>query len=195
MNERKNRFKEEELIQALTMDESWAFEHLYREGFPQACSYVLKNGGAVDDAKDIFQEALVVLIENLKDPEFKLTCAVRTYLYSIARNKWFNQRKKNKPTLAFEETTMDFLDLGEDLIQSKILFEEKHRLSSKSFQQLKDDCRQLLLNFYYRRTPLKKLAVILDLTEESIKVKRHRCMQYLSKLVKDDPDFQNLEKK
>jgi DNA-directed RNA polymerase specialized sigma24 family protein len=40
---------------------------------------------------DLFQDAIIVLFEKARDPEFTLTCSVRTYLIAICRNQIFKR--------------------------------------------------------------------------------------------------------
>ncbi len=45
----------------------------------------------VDDARDIFQEAMVVLYEKSKDTTFSLNCQIKTYVYSVCRRLWLKR--------------------------------------------------------------------------------------------------------
>ncbi|WP_431215013.1 RNA polymerase sigma factor [Puia sp. P3] len=48
-------------------------------------SLILNNSGYPDDARDIFQEAMIVLYEKVRSGTFELNCQLKTYLYSVCR--------------------------------------------------------------------------------------------------------------
>ena len=48
--------------------------------------YVCSNNGTTDDAKDIFQDALVALYRKVQDRNFRLTVSLKTYLLVCERH-------------------------------------------------------------------------------------------------------------
>ena len=73
-----------------------ALDELYRN-FPAFKNSFIKSGGNKLDAEDIFQDALLILIEKVTDRDFILTCNVNSYLFSICRNLTLEHfRKKGK---------------------------------------------------------------------------------------------------
>ena len=46
-------------------------------------SLIINNNGSSDDARDIFQEAVIVLYEKARTGTFELNCQLKTYLYSV----------------------------------------------------------------------------------------------------------------
>jgi len=86
-----------------------AFAYLYQEYFSVIQYYIKENNGSEDDAADVFQDSLIVLHDKVRSEQFKLTCAMKTYIYSICRNLWLKklrtrkQQAKTKDALAFIE--------------------------------------------------------------------------------------------
>src|SRR5258705_11058735 len=88
-------------------NEDKAFNVLYKH-FPMIRKSVLSNGGNAQDAEDIFQEALIILCRKAKDPGFKLTAQLSTYLFSVRRFLWKDELKKRKPFVSIDfETWLD----------------------------------------------------------------------------------------
>ena len=54
---------EQDLLEGLAKNDRNAIETIYKEYFKMVQSLVLNNNGNGDDAKDIFQEGMVVLYE------------------------------------------------------------------------------------------------------------------------------------
>ena len=44
---------------------------------------MLNNNGNEDDAKDIFQESIIVLYEKVKAGKFELSSKLKTFIYSV----------------------------------------------------------------------------------------------------------------
>ena len=53
------------------------------------------NGGRPQDAEDVFQEALIILVGKIRKSDFKLTAKLSTYLFSVCRFLWKDKRKEN----------------------------------------------------------------------------------------------------
>ena len=55
--------KEKELLKGLALGDKKAVETIYKENFNMVQSLVINNNGSAQEAKDIFQEAMIVLLE------------------------------------------------------------------------------------------------------------------------------------
>src|SRR4051812_8035036 len=87
----KAEFNEQVLLNGLARNDTKAIETIYKSNFNMVQSFVLNNNGTYDDARDIFQEAMIVLYENAKTQSFVLTCQIKTYVYSICRRLWLKR--------------------------------------------------------------------------------------------------------
>ena len=76
------------VLRAIGNNEKAAIEAVYKENFSLIQHFVVSNNGSEDDARDVFQEAMMVLYEKSRNPEFELTCQIKTYLYSVSRRLW-----------------------------------------------------------------------------------------------------------
>src|ERR1039457_6248008 len=83
-----------------------AFSALY-DHYPKVEKMIYRNGGTRDDAKDIYQEALIIFYNKATDVNFKLTSQLGTYLFSVCRFLWLDEiRKRGKmPIDKFNEET------------------------------------------------------------------------------------------
>ncbi|MDQ6757210.1 MAG: sigma-70 family RNA polymerase sigma factor, partial [Bacteroidota bacterium] len=105
--------QEQILLKGLATNDKAAIETIYRENYNTIQSFIVKNNGYPDDARDIFQEAMIVLFEKVTSGSFELTCQIKTYLYSVCRRLWlkrlqqlqrFNPAVENiEETVAVEE--------------------------------------------------------------------------------------------
>ncbi|BDS15596.1 RNA polymerase sigma factor [Aureispira anguillae] len=173
-------------LKQLQLGESKAIKQLYTLAYPSCANMILSNNGSNEDARDIFQEALLVFIKKLQNPDFKLTAQPKTYLYAVCRNLWLKQlqkRKKNKATIQIDDPDNMIPLIHVDEIAEKKAIESKHELIGEILTQLKGDCKQLLIAFYFKKMPLKEIAKIMDYSDGFVKVKKKRCMDALKKKV------------
>lgn len=163
-----------------------AIKELYAIAYGSCANMIMTNSGSEDDARDLFQEALLIFIKKLQTPDFKLTAQPKTYLYAVCRNLWLKQlekRKKTKGTIQIDDPNNLIPLIHVDGIEEKKIIEGKHELISEILQQLKGDCKQLLMSFYFKKMPLKEIAKIMEYSDGFVKVKKKRCMDNLKKKV------------
>jgi RNA polymerase sigma factor (sigma-70 family) len=88
--------QELEIFRAVGNNEKTAIESVYKENYALIQHFVVSNNGSEDDARDIFQEAMMVLYEKSRQEDFELTCQIRTYLYSVCRRLWLKKLQHNR---------------------------------------------------------------------------------------------------
>lgn len=171
------------LIDAITGNDSKnrvvAFQDLYRKNFNSIKNFVVKNRGTDEDAKDIFQDGLIVVYRNLMNKSFNEDSKVSTYLFSICKNLWF-QKIRNIRT--FDALQVDSLEnLSEEINVLKIDTDALNKL----LNDLKEECKQLLIDFYYEHKSMKDLMETFHLgSEQAAKNKKHRCLNSLIEMIK-----------
>ncbi|MEP7268323.1 MAG: sigma-70 family RNA polymerase sigma factor [Saprospiraceae bacterium] len=181
---------ENEIIEAIRSGQSDGIQQLYKRYYPMILNLIKLNGGKSQDAEDIFQEALISLISNIRKPGFTLTSKLSSYIYSICRNMWYYKIRGNKGTIIDTEVLNSVPDI--DHLPEMETFEEKHKLIAQVFENLNKECQQILHEFYFLDRPLKDIGVEMNYTEGSIRVKKSRCMASLKKFVEDHPQYAQL---
>ena len=91
---------EQDLLRGLAQNDRQSVETIYRQHYNMVQTMIVNNSGSIDDAKDIFQEALIVLYEKAKSGTFELNCQIKTYVFSVCRRLWlkrFYQLQKLAP--------------------------------------------------------------------------------------------------
>lgn len=105
----KAELNEQALLKGLAQNDSRAVEALYKSHFSMIQHFVTNNNGSFDDARDIFQEAMITLYEKVQLDHFALTCQIKTYLFSICKNLWLKrlqQMGKYSTPLSTQEETI-----------------------------------------------------------------------------------------
>jgi len=162
---------------------------LYKEYYHYCSSFVLKNNGNQNDARENFQDTLLAFYKNLKNPDFTINAPLRVYLYSINKFQWLNKlRKKGQmPIDAFPETGEDSLPMlaaSNEGVQQKVELEAKYEDIANCLDEIGDPCKTLIDLFFYKKISDKEIAPMMDYTVGFVRVRRRRCIQMLKKMVK-----------
>lgn len=165
---------DKEIIEALRSGQRQkALVALYAH-LPKVERMVRKNSGTRADAKDLFQDALIILLGKAQDPGFTLTCSISTYLFAVCRNKWQEElRRQGRFTQELEAEP----DEPTDLIG---LLAEDHRfgLAERALRSLGGKCLDLLQRFYVLKEPLVSIAKAIGLAGEgAAKTRKYKCLE------------------
>ncbi len=162
-------------------------QKIYEVNFHKTQSYIITNSGTVDEAKDIYQEAFLVLWQKLRSGELDTrdTERINAFLYRVARNKWIDHlRSKEFSSKSYlDDSFYDALEASD--IEADKEWESKVNRVGVWIQKLKPDCRKLLTGFYFYRMSMRVLAQQFDIDEASVKNKKYRCMERLKQLAFD----------
>ncbi len=138
---------------------SKAVNGLYNS-LPSIKKYICANSGTEEDAKDIFQDALVVLYKKVNSTEFVLSASLTTYLNAIAKNLWLTELLRRKK-LPEDKSSTEIADV--------VTYEETgFTIATTAFNLLGEKCRQLLMLFYFKKKSFKEIAGILAFSDEKI---------------------------
>jgi len=173
---------EDELISLMRNNDDAALKFVYQKHYNMIEQYVLKNSGSKEDVKDLYQDAFVVFYHKLKQPDFKMSSSIGTYLFSVAKNLWLKRLRDNKVK------TVHIDSVSEMSTKEKTIDENKQNrefeIATEELQKLGDPCKTLLTEFYYKQTKMEAIAKLLNYTNANrAKAQKYKCMQRLKKAV------------
>lgn len=174
--------KEQELIRGLALNDKKAIECIYSDNYGVIQNLVLNNNGTEEDAKDIFQEALIVLYEKAKSGVFELNCQIKTYLYSVSKRLWLKRLQKNSryelQSDGFEETVSVEEDMGMHEKRNSEFGMMEHAMSN-----IGEPCKSLLEAYYIRKQNMQDIADHFGYTNaDNAKNQKYKCLMRLRKL-------------
>jgi RNA polymerase sigma factor (sigma-70 family) len=173
---------EQKLLEGLALNDRKAVETIYMRHFNMVQSLILSNNGYPDDARDIFQEAMIILYEKARSGSFELNCQLKTYLYSVCRRLWLkrlSQLQRISPEVGKLEEAVSIED---DL--------ERHEQRNKEFQvmeqclaSLGEPCKSLLEAYYLDTKSMTEIAADFGYTNaDNAKNQKYKCLMRLKKL-------------
>lgn len=175
--------EERAILEGLAHHDPVAIEAIYRENFEIIQAYVVRNGGIPDDARDIFQEALIILFEKSGTEGFELNCKIRTFLYSVCRRLWLKKMHgENKMFASAIDINETQIAVEEDL--------DKHdrrnlelTLLGDALNMLGEPCKSLLEAFYLQKKSMPEIATSFGYTNaDNAKTQKYKCLVRLKKI-------------
>lgn len=168
---------DEQLLILLKTDYRAAFRHLYQFHFKMVEYLVTQNSGNTFDAEDVFQETMVALFNKSREVNFELTCSVKTFVYSIARNLWLKKLRDNRHEVKIKDCEKyEQLAVEED----NELAPGREMQVRNAIEQLGDGCRKILVLFYYVKKSMQEIADELGYTNaDNVKNQKYKCLQQL----------------
>ncbi|OSZ80347.1 RNA polymerase subunit sigma-70 [Chitinophagaceae bacterium IBVUCB2] len=170
------------LLEGLAVNDKKAVEAIYRENYNMVQSLVINNNGSADDAKDVFQEAMIVLYENVRSGTFELNCQIKTYVYSVARRLWLKrlqQLSRYSPPVESMEQVVPVEEEIEEHEKRNVEFE----MMDKAISSLGEPCKSLLEAYYLQKQNMQVIAANFGYTNaDNAKNQKYKCLMRLKKL-------------
>jgi RNA polymerase sigma factor (sigma-70 family) len=169
-------------FKAIGNNEKEAIELVYKENYGLIQHFVVYNNGTEDDARDIFQEAMMVLYEKSKQPDFELTCQIKTYLYSVCRRLWLKKLQHARRIEMQIENFDNIVPVEEDLEDHEKLTKQ-YLIMRTAMGKIGEPCKSLIEAFYVHHKNMQEIADFFGYTNaDNAKNQKYKCLVRLKKL-------------
>jgi RNA polymerase sigma factor (sigma-70 family) len=176
------------IVSEIRRKNSIALQELYKTHYPMVLNLICSNSGTEQEAKDIYQEAVINFYEKVQSPDFNLTCKIKTYLYAVSRRLWLKKLWEKKRYHGKIEEMEVYLEI-EDEISDIDEKEQAFNKMSIAMQGLGEPCRSILEDFYFRELSMDEIRDKFDYTNnDTAKNQKYKCLQRLKKLFFSDPN-------
>lgn len=171
-----------EVILGILNNSDTVLERLYVAYFPMVLQLIINNNGNEDDAKDIYQEAIIVLYNKIKSGDFELTSKLKTFIYSVCRRLWL---KRLSQLNRYEGDIRDFQDYlpVEDDVEKQTDRDQQYNKMESALKQLGEPCRTIIEDFYMHDRSMQDICERFGYTNaDNAKTQKYKCLQRLKKL-------------
>ena len=152
-------------------------EALYQRYYKELYIFVFSLCGSESVTDDILQDTFLKALLTLKDSHTNM----RAWLYMVAQNLFYNQRKKkSREILMGEQEYLSEKQTDKDLLE-KILEEEKRRELYRAIRKLEQKKQEIILMQYFSGMSQKEIAAVLHITPENVRVLAYRAKKELKK--------------
>ena len=178
----KSLIDEKELLTGLAASDKKAVETIYKENFNMVQALIINNNGSADDAKDIFQEAMVVLYEKVRSGSFELNCQIRTFVYSVSRRLWL-KRLQQQNRYSDPGDSMESVVAVEEDLEAHEQRNAEFDMMEKAINNLGEPCKSLLEAYYLQKQNMQVIASRFGYTNaDNAKNQKYKCLMRLKKI-------------
>jgi RNA polymerase sigma factor (sigma-70 family) len=173
---------EQDLLKGLAQGDKQTIEIIYKDHYNLIQSLILNNNGTADDAKDIFQEAMIVLYEKVRSGSFELNCQLKTYLYSVSKRLWLKKLSTNN---RFVSTGVELEQTfpAEEEVEAHERRDAEFDMMEKAIASLGEPCKSLLEAYYLNKQNMQVIAEAFGYTNaDNAKNQKYKCLVRLKKI-------------
>ncbi|GAB4244158.1 MAG: hypothetical protein Tsb0034_22240 [Ekhidna sp.] len=168
--------KDSEILERISRGDERVLDHLYKKHYRMMTRIVLSNNGTEDEAKDVYQEALLAFWQKAARGELVLTSKISTYLYSICLNQWRKELDR-KSRLSSEEV--------DDVEYQQHEAKERLKIVKECIDGLGDVCKKVLTYYYFDGLNMQDIAKKMKFANtDTAKTKKYKCKKKLDSLIK-----------
>lgn len=167
---------EKEIFDRIQKGDEKALEIVYKKYYRMMTILVITNSGTEEEARDVYQDALVVFWQKARSGNLVLTSKMSTFIYSICQNLWRKELDRKKRLSNEEKDTPTSIDMDSP---------EREKIMAKCLDQLGETCRKVLMYYYFDEMSMQEIAEKLGFANtDTAKTKKYKCKQKLDELVK-----------
>jgi len=168
--------KDSEVLAKISRGEESALDFLYKKYYRMMTKLVISNSGTEDEARDVYQDALIVFWEKARSGNLVMTSKISTFIYSICLNLWRKELERKSRLSNEEKDDVEYQDLES---------EERDRIIRDCINELGDTCRRILMYYYFDGLSMNDIAEKLGYANtDTAKTKKYKCKKRLDELVK-----------
>jgi RNA polymerase sigma factor (sigma-70 family) len=177
----KEDLSEKTLLQGLARNDKKAVETIYKDNYNLVQALVVNNSGTSEDAKDIFQEAMIVLYEKVQSGTFELHCQIKTFIYSVSKRLWLKKLMlQNRFNIS--DGHAESVPVDEDMEEHEKR-DIEFTMMERAMNGLGEPCKSLLEAFYLQKKSMYDIASSFGYTNsENAKNQKYKCLMRLKKL-------------
>ena len=167
-------------------------QDIYTQFLPGMVSYVMRNGGQKEDAKDIFNLVIYQLTARLEREPIHISSTFEGYLFTACKNMWRRKLKKNERERVTMDTVRELYYTEQEIVQST-LEQEKWELFNEKLEEISDNCKSVL-KMFFKKLSSKAIMEELDYASETtVRQRIFKCKSQLTKLIRKDNRFDELK--
>jgi RNA polymerase sigma factor (sigma-70 family) len=170
------------LLAGLAQNDRTAIETIYSQQYSMVQTLIINNNGTADDARDVFQEAMIVLYEKARSGSFELNCQLKTYLYSVCRRLWLKRLQQMQKYVSSANGVEETVSVEEDM-EVHDQRNSEFLMMERALGSIGEPCKSLLEAFYLQKRNMAEIAGNFGYTNaDNAKNQKYKCLMRLKKL-------------
>lgn len=153
-----------------------ALSEVYRRTYSTIERMITSNSGSIADAEDIFHDGLISFYKQAQNG-LTLTCALKTYIFSICRNLWLKRLRKSGRSDRLENQHNEIVEMDNDP-EEFLIVDECATLVAENLKALGGDCQKIIVYSYFDQFKADEIAKLMDYaTPQVARNKKSSCLK------------------
>jgi len=178
-------YSDEQIHRSLKYRENYVVSYIMKKYLPMIKYMSKELKGDDEDAEDLFQEALIIIIKKIDLDELTLTAKFSTYLYAICKN--LLEFKLRRRAVEIKYLMRQAEPIADENFSENYDEKYQYKMYKHYFSKLGESC-QKILNMYWLDTPIKEIAEAVGSTEGYVRKRKYECKEKLIELLMLNPD-------
>jgi len=186
-------YSNEQLIDGIRFNNPKILTFIYRHYYPMIENIIInKYKGTTADAKDVFQDSLIVIYEGaISNPPLKIEYSFFTFLATLCKRRMIRKIHRNVNFVSYESED-ELLQDSESEISELINKAERIKLYQKHLNEIGEKCRELI-KLVLEGYSIKEITKKLNFSSENYTMKRRtQCKDELFKKIYFDSQLKEL---
>ncbi len=167
---------DQEILERIKKGDESALDFLYKKNYKMMVNMIIKNNGTEEEAKDIYQDALLAFWQKAASGKLEMTSKISTFIYSICQNLWRKELDR-KSRLRNEQK--------DGIVSDSFDVQERSKIINQCIGELGETCKKILYYFYFDDLSMDEIAEKLGFANaDTAKTKKYKCKKELDKLIK-----------
>jgi RNA polymerase sigma factor (sigma-70 family) len=176
--------EQKDIVASIRNGEELALKMLYRQHKGSVTRYLISKGCNEEEAKDIFQDAVIVFYEKAKQSDFVLTSSISTYLSAVSRNIFLKKMRSKGIEISSDFDNNEAIEPIEE--DEELLSNDRVAAILHVLKEMVGNCKTLLEAFYYEKKSIKEIQTVFGYNnEDTAKNQKYKCLKRLKQLVTD----------
>jgi RNA polymerase sigma factor (sigma-70 family) len=168
--------KDSEILARIRQGDEGALDYLYKKNYKMMTKMVINNSGTEDEAKDVYQDALIVFWQKAVSGNLVLSSKISTFIYSICQNLWRKELERKSKLSNEEKDNPEINDVDR---------RERIEIVNNSINNLGQTCRKILTYYYFDNLSMNDIAEKMGFANaDTAKTKKYKCKKELDELIK-----------
>jgi RNA polymerase sigma factor (sigma-70 family) len=185
------KLSDKDILEGVRSGDNRVISYLIRIYFPRIKKYILRNKGNNNDAEDVFQEALVIIFDKLRQGGLQINKEFGSFLYGVVRVIWTKELNNRGWSYQLDgQKSYDWEDQG---LMVQFELRERQKMYDEYFNKLGDECKKLL-QLFFNGIKIKEITQEMGFsTEQHTKNKKYICKKHLIENIRANPKFKEIK--
>lgn len=172
-------------IEDFRADSNSAFGILYKKYFARTKKFVLNNKGRLEDAEDIFQDAVIILYEKLYEDDFQAYTCLGNYISGIAKNLWLKKLNNKNFFVDFHD---GYYQNHKEEIQLAIENERDYLNKLEDYiKVISTHCQNLITDIFFKHKNIDEIQKKYKYsTKHNAQNQKYKCVEQIKKVKESD---------